>query len=145
MEEIIRSHMWTSWIWATSELTLDSSQTGDECGTAGRRGAGAVEASPLVHGGRCLYSDLMLEVCKMQHAHIDRCKKAIMTSEQYCHRDNTPVSFMKMQFAIRFWMTPTSHCSVCEYQTFYHLYFLRLDTGKFCSFQSHRQSVHIWI
>lgn len=48
--------------------TLDGSQAGNEGGTAGRRGAGAVEASSLVHGRWSLNRDLMLEVCRAKCA-----------------------------------------------------------------------------
>lgn len=48
--------------------TLDGSQAGDEGGTAGRRGAGAVEASSLVHGRGSLNRDLVLEVCRAKCA-----------------------------------------------------------------------------
>lgn len=46
-------------------LTLDGSESGDERGAAGRRGAGTVKAPALVHGWRRLNCDLMLEVCKV--------------------------------------------------------------------------------
>lgn len=67
-EETSRPHMPNISIWKQCRHTLDGSQAGNEGGTAGRRGAGAVEASPLVHGRWSLNRDLMLEVCRAKCA-----------------------------------------------------------------------------
>lgn len=67
-----------------SEPTLNGSQPGDECGTAGRRGAGAMEATPLVHGRRRLHCDLVLKVCRMWHEQTNGCKKKSYFNHSIC-------------------------------------------------------------